>query len=186
MHWIIEHHDVLGSTMDAAEERAVRGAPSGVVVVAGKQTRGKGQRGRRWLAPAGTSLLMTIIARPGCDPERLTRIPELVGEYVSAAIERVTGVEPDVKLPNDLMVNDRKLAGILCHSSIEGQKVRYVLIGIGINVNIDRSDLPLPTATSLQIETGSTWNLNLLLNGVLDELERCWCFAGCQNAQAVR
>jgi BirA family transcriptional regulator, biotin operon repressor / biotin---[acetyl-CoA-carboxylase] ligase len=87
-----------------------------------------------------------------------------------------------VKHPNDLMVDGRKLAGILCQSSIEGQTVRYVLIGIGINVNITRDDLPLPTATSLQIETGSTWNLNLLLDGVLNELEHCWCFTACAKA----
>lgn len=171
--------------MDAAEDRAERGAPSGVVVVAGEQTRGKGQRGRRWMAPAGTSLLMTTIARPDCDPERLPEIPGRVGQCVGHAVCRLTGVSPAMKPPNDLMVEDRKMAGILCQSSIEGRTVRYVLIGIGINVNINRDDLPLSTATSLQIETGRTWNLNLVLNGVLDELERCWCFEDCRNAQAA-
>jgi BirA family transcriptional regulator, biotin operon repressor / biotin---[acetyl-CoA-carboxylase] ligase len=183
MHWIIERHDVIGSTMDAADDRARRGAPAGVVVVAGEQTEGRGQRGRRWLAPAGTSLLMTILARPDCDPEKLTEFPELVGKYVSRAITHLTGIQPDLKLPNDLMVDGRKVAGILCQSSIEGANVRYVLIGIGINVNIDRDELPLPTATSLQIETDHTWNVNDLLDAVLNQLEQCWCFCSCSNAQ---
>jgi BirA family transcriptional regulator, biotin operon repressor / biotin---[acetyl-CoA-carboxylase] ligase len=182
MHWIIERHDVIGSTMDAAEQRARRGAPGGVVVVAGEQTEGRGQRGRRWLAPAGTSLLMTVIARPECSPAELQDFPEYVGRYVGRAVNQITGLSCDVKHPNDLMVDGRKLAGILCQSSIEGQTVRYVLIGIGINVNITRDDLPLPTATSLQIETGNTWNLNQLLDGVLNELEHCWCFTACAKA----
>lgn len=185
MHWIIERHDVVGSTMDAADERARRGVPAGVVVVAGEQTEGRGQRGRRWLAPAGTSLLMTLIARPVCDPRRLQELPEQIGWYVSRAIQRVTGVICELKLPNDILVNGRKLAGILCQSSIEGANVRYVLIGIGINVNISRDDLPLSTATSLEIETGQPWNLNLILDEVLNELEQCWCFTHCADAQAA-
>ncbi len=168
--------------MDAADERARRGAPAGVVVVAGAQTVGRGQRGRQWLAPAGTSLLMTMIARPECDPGRLADVPELVGRHLSAAVFRIAGLRCDVKLPNDLMVNDRKLAGILCQSAIEGPQVRHLLIGIGINVNIPPDDLPLPTATSLEIETGQRWDLNLLLNEVLNEIEQCWCFAACTNA----
>jgi BirA family transcriptional regulator, biotin operon repressor / biotin---[acetyl-CoA-carboxylase] ligase len=182
MHWIIERHDVVGSTMDSADDRARRGAPAGVVVVAGEQTKGRGQRGRRWLAPAGSSLLMTLIARPACDPRDLPAFPELIGHYVGGAIERLTGLTCELKLPNDVMIGGRKLAGILCQSSIEGQVVRYVLIGIGINVNITRDDLPLPTATSLEIETGQSWNLNLLLDEVLNELERCWCFTSCARA----
>jgi BirA family transcriptional regulator, biotin operon repressor / biotin---[acetyl-CoA-carboxylase] ligase len=182
MHWIIERHDVVGSTMDAADDRARRGAPAGVVVVAGEQTKGRGQRGKRWLAPAGTSLLMTMVCRPECDPRELHDFPKHVGTYVSSAIHQVTGVQCEIKLPNDLLVNGRKLAGILCQSSIEGETLRYVLIGIGINVNITREDLPLPTATSLEIETGRTWNLNMLLDGVLNELEKCWCFECCSDA----
>jgi BirA family transcriptional regulator, biotin operon repressor / biotin---[acetyl-CoA-carboxylase] ligase len=176
MHWIIERHDVIGSTMDSAAERARRGAPAGVVVVAEEQTKGRGQRGRRWLAPAGSSLLLTAIARPECHPDDLVNLPELIGSYVSAAIERVAGISCQLKSPNDVMVEGKKLAGILCQSSIEGQYVRYVLIGIGINVNLSMDELPYGTATSLQIETGKSWNLNRLLDELLNELERCWCF----------
>jgi BirA family transcriptional regulator, biotin operon repressor / biotin---[acetyl-CoA-carboxylase] ligase len=176
MHWIIERHDVIGSTMDAADQRARRGAPAGVVVVAGEQTEGRGQRGRRWIAPAGTSLLMTMIARPECSPEDLQDFPGQAGRFISRAITRLTGISCDVKHPNDIMVDGRKVAGILCQSSIEGQTVRYLLIGVGVNVNIDRADLPLPTATSLQIETGKQWDVRQLLDVVLDEMEHCWCF----------
>jgi BirA family transcriptional regulator, biotin operon repressor / biotin---[acetyl-CoA-carboxylase] ligase len=177
MHWIIERHDVIGSTMDAAEERAQRGAPSGVVVVAGEQTSGRGQRGRQWLAPAGTSLLMTALARPVCPPNELTGLPVVVGTHVSRAVERIADLKVEIKPPNDLLVDGRKIAGILCQSLIEGTQVRHLLIGIGLNVNIDRDDVPLPTATSLQIETGKRWDLNEVLEIVLNELEQCWCFS---------
>jgi BirA family transcriptional regulator, biotin operon repressor / biotin---[acetyl-CoA-carboxylase] ligase len=186
VHWIIERHDVVGSTMDDANAHAKRGAPAGVVIVAGEQTQGRGQRGRQWLAPAGSSLLMTAIARPECIPDQLERIPEMIGRYVSRAIERWTGVTTEVKLPNDLMVDGRKIAGILCQSSVEGQNVNYVLIGIGINVNISRDDLPLDTATSIQIETGQQVDLNQLLDHVLDELARCWCFSGAPPSHITR
>ncbi|TVR75787.1 MAG: biotin--[acetyl-CoA-carboxylase] ligase [Sphaerobacteraceae bacterium] len=186
MHWIIERHEVVGSTMDDASQHARRGAPTGVVIVAGEQTAGRGQYGRQWLAPAGSSLLMTAIARPDCSPDRLEHIPELVGHAVSRAIERWVGVQCDIKLPNDLMVEGRKIAGILCQSSIEGQKVHYILVGIGINVNLDRDDLPLPTATSIQIETGKPGDVNELLDRVLDELEECWCFGGARTADVPR
>jgi BirA family transcriptional regulator, biotin operon repressor / biotin---[acetyl-CoA-carboxylase] ligase len=176
MHWIIERHTVVGSTMDAAEERAQRGAPAGVVVVAGEQTHGRGQRGRTWLAPAGTSLLMTIIARPRCRPDELQLIPELVGAHVATVIAEKTGMHCTVKPPNDVLVNGRKLAGILCQSSIEAGNVRHVLVGIGINVNIPCDDLPLDSSTSIMAETDAVYDLNDLLDALLDELEKCWCF----------
>jgi BirA family transcriptional regulator, biotin operon repressor / biotin---[acetyl-CoA-carboxylase] ligase len=184
MHWIIERHTIVGSTMDSAEERARNGAPAGVVIVAGQQTAGRGQRGRNWLAPAGTSLLMTLLARPQCGPERLPAIPKLVGGHLSRVVREITGLHCTVKPPNDLLVDGKKLGGILCQSSILGDQVQYVLIGIGINVNISPEDLPLPTATSFQCETGETYDLNRVLEAVLDELEHCWCFSGSRAAPA--
>jgi BirA family transcriptional regulator, biotin operon repressor / biotin---[acetyl-CoA-carboxylase] ligase len=177
VHWIIEHHSVVGSTMDAADERARKGAPAGVVVVAGQQTAGRGRRGRQWLAPAGTSLLMTIIARPDCEPSRLTELPVSIGTHLARIVSRIGGLQSTVKPPNDVMVDGRKIGGILCQSSIVREQVQYVLIGVGLNVNIPPEDLPLPGATSLQSETGESFDLNRLLEIVLDELEHCWCFA---------
>lgn len=172
--------------MDDATAHAKRGAPAGVVIVASEQTEGRGQRGRQWMAPAGSSLLMTAIARPDCSLDQLDDIPEHVGHHVSQAIERWAGLTCQIKLPNDLMIDGKKVAGILCQSSVEGQRVNYVLIGIGINVNIGRDDLPLPTATSIEIETGQQGDLNELLDSVLDELSRCWCFAGPEPANVSR
>ncbi len=182
MHWIIERHDVLGSTMDAADDRAKRGAPAGVVVVAAEQTSGRGQRGRTWLAPRGTSLLMTIICRPTCQPEELSVFPTHVGRYVSRAIERLTGLPCDLKVPNDVLIDNRKTAGVLCQSSVQEGRVNYVLIGIGVNVNISPEDLPLENATSLLAETGRSWDVNAVLEEVLNQLEACWCFSACQLA----
>lgn len=106
----------------------------------------------------------------------------MIGEHVINLITCLTGLRPELKQPNDVLMNGRKLAGVLCQSAIEGEQVRYVLIGIGLNANIASEDLPVETATSLLVETGREWDLDLLLNGVLDELERCWCFAPPLNA----
>lgn len=105
------------------------------------------------------------------------RIPEVVGQHLAAAIERKTGLACTLKPPNDVLVGGRKLAGVLCQSSIEGEAVQYVLIGIGINVNIPCDDLPTNSATSILAETNRTHDLNELLDAVLDEVEQCWCFS---------
>ncbi len=170
MQWRFHRYDRVTSTMDIAAELAANGAPAGTVVIADEQTQGKGREGRRWLAPPGTSLLFTVIARP---PFAVVQDPYLsvrVAEHVRAAIARTCGLLPAIKEPNDLLIDGRKLGGILLQSRIRGETVDYLLIGIGINVNIPPEQLPLPTATSLLVALGHPVDRETLLAAILDQL----------------
>ncbi len=172
MTWRIYRYGRVATTMDIAAELAARGAPAGTVVVADEQTAGRGREGRRWLAPAGTSLLFTIIARPPFAVVQDERLSVRVAEHVAAAIERHCGIRPVIKEPNDLLVGGRKLVGILLQSRVRRDALEYLLIGIGINVNIPAEQLPLPTATSLLVELGRPVDREALLAAVLEELGR--------------
>ncbi|MCM8749550.1 biotin--[acetyl-CoA-carboxylase] ligase [Thermomicrobiaceae bacterium CFH 74404] len=170
--WRIEWHDRVTSTMDLAAERADAGEPAGLVVVAEEQTQGRGRHGRRWDAPHGTSLLFTVLSRPPLALVQDELLSVRVAERVADAIARLTGLRVVIKEPNDLLVNGRKLAGILLQSRIEGQRLDYLLIGIGINVNVPPEQLPLPSATSILAETGHLVDRRALLLAVLEELSQ--------------
>lgn len=145
-------------------------APEGAVAVAGEQTAGRGRLGRRWLAPAGTSLLCSIQLRPEGSPERLPELTGVAARACAEAIAAVTGLEPELKFPNDLLVGDRKVAGILAEAR-DGR----VVLGVGVNVNVPESDLPTEVdrpATSLLVETGREVDRTELLVELLERLER--------------
>jgi BirA family transcriptional regulator, biotin operon repressor / biotin---[acetyl-CoA-carboxylase] ligase len=144
--------------------------PEGAVVVADVQTEGRGRLGRRWLAPAGTSLLVSILLRPRVDPARLPELTVVAGRACAAAVAEVTRLEPEVKFPNDVLLGGRKVAGILAEAS-EGR----VVLGVGVNVAQEPGDLPPDArtpATSLAIETGRTVDRAELLVSLLEHLER--------------
>ena len=144
-------------------------APDGALVSAEEQTEGRGRLGRRWLAPAGTSLLCSLQLRPDVPGERL---PELTGVAAQAVAETVAaaGVEPELKFPNDVLAGGRKLAGVLAEAR-EGR----VVLGIGINVNVAGEELPREVdtpATSLLVETGRALDRAELLVDLLARFER--------------
>ena len=134
--WTIERLDTVGSTMDAARERARAGAPGGTVVVAETMTGGRGTHGRPWVAPRG-GLYLSIVLRDVADPHLLTLA---LGNAVADALE-VAGVEPRLKWVNDVMVGDRKLAGILVEGESTGPRIDFLVAGIGVNVNGKASGL---------------------------------------------
>lgn len=145
-------------------------APEGALVVAGEQTAGRGRLGRRWLAPAGTSLLCSLQLRPDVSPERLPELTGVAAHACAEAIAAVTGLEPEVKFPNDLLLGGRKVAGILA----EARESRIVL-GVGVNVNVAAGDLPTEVdrpATSLLVESGRQVDRAELLVELLERLER--------------
>jgi BirA family biotin operon repressor/biotin-[acetyl-CoA-carboxylase] ligase len=145
-------------------------APEGAVVVAEEQTAGRGRLGRRWLAPAGTSLLFSVQLVPRIASARLPELTGVAAQAAAESVEAVTGVLPEIKEPNDLLVDGRKLGGILAEAR-EGR----VVLGIGINVNVEERDLPTNVdvpATSLLVESGRETDRAELLAEVLDRLER--------------
>ncbi len=145
-------------------------APEGTVAVAGEQTEGRGRLGRRWEAPAGTSVLCSVQLRPKVDASRFPELTILGAEACADAIRSVTGLEPTLKDPNDVLIGGRKVAGVLGES-----EAHRVVLGIGINANVPADELPdevrIP-ATSLLIEAGAPVDRIALLVELLATLER--------------
>lgn len=130
------HHDLIDSTNDRARELAIGGAPTGTVVTADEQRAGRGRQGRRWSAPPGTALLYSAILRP-LDQRHLL-LPLAVPVAVCEACESLAGVSCAIKWPNDIWLEERKLAGVL----IEARPPEWAVIGIGVNVAIDDDEFP--------------------------------------------
>jgi BirA family transcriptional regulator, biotin operon repressor / biotin---[acetyl-CoA-carboxylase] ligase len=146
--------------------------PEGAIAVAEEQSEGRGRLGRSWHAPAGTSLLFSLLLRPGVESSRLPELSLVAGGAVAEAIADVTGVHPAIKFPNDVLIGGRKVAGVLAESS-EGR----VVLGVGINVNQTLEQLPSGAQTeptSLQLVLGAPVDRALLLAAVLARLESAY------------
>ena len=169
----IVYYPRLTSTMDVARREARQGATEGTVVVADEQTVGKGRVKRVWLSPGG-SIALSVILYP--DTACLPGLIMLSSLAVARSIETVTGLGTQIKWPNDILVNGRKVCGILVENDWHGHKVAYAIIGIGINVNFRLSDFPgiLPAATSLADETGKDVSRLALVRALLTEMERLY------------
>ena len=154
-------------------------APEGAVAATDEQTAGRGRMGRPWLAAPGTSLLFSVNLRPAVETSRLPGLTIVAGLAAAEGIRQATGLMPEIKLPNDLLVGGRKLAGILAEA-----RENRVVLGMGINVNMAPPDLPKGVdrePTSLLAELGETTDRGRLLAAILLELERrydAWVSAG--------
>jgi BirA family biotin operon repressor/biotin-[acetyl-CoA-carboxylase] ligase len=132
--WEIRRFDQIGSTNTYLREEAQRGAPEGLVAVADHQTAGRGRLNRIWEAPPGASLLLSILIRPEIDPSHLHLCTAAVALAAAEACVQVAGVRPDLKWPNDLLVGEAKLAGVLAEAEFAEGAVASVVVGIGLNV----------------------------------------------------
>ncbi len=140
-----------GSTNADLAEAARRGEPGGTVLITDYQSAGRGRLGRTWTAPPGTSIAMSVLLRPvGVDPQRWTWLPLLAGLAVTEAVRRAAGLDAVLKWPNDVLLGERKLCGILAER-VETSTGPACVIGMGINVALTEADLPVPTATSLAL-----------------------------------
>lgn len=152
MAWHVERMDECASTMDEALARARDGAPDGTVVVAKRMTAGRGQHGHHWYSPEG-GLYLSMVLRDVQDPRFLTLA---LGNAVADVLE-VAGVDPGVKWVNDVLVGDRKIAGVLAEAESIGDRIDFIVAGIGVNVNGKRAELPADLrglATTLEEELG--------------------------------
>nr|MBI3614413.1 biotin--[acetyl-CoA-carboxylase] ligase [Nitrospirota bacterium] len=165
------------STNQEAMKLAQQGAPDGTVLVAETQTAGKGRLGRSWYSPPGENLYCSVILRnrPADDLAGwLSVLPLLSAVAVARAVQRVNDLKPSLKWPNDILVGDRKLGGLLCESSLSGPSTTFVVVGIGLNVNGSREGFPediRDLATSIAAETGRQCDRASLLAAILLELE---------------
>jgi len=162
------------STNDVIEKLARDGVKEGVVVFAESQTRGRGRLGRKWISPARKGLWFSILLRPDLHPQETTQLTVASATALRRAIQSETGLKPEIKWPNDILIGGKKVAGILTELSAELDKVRYVILGIGVDVNQDANEFPselCKTATSLKIETGETISRAELAAAILRELD---------------
>ncbi len=163
----------LESTMDAARKEAQWGAPAGTVVIAEQQTAARGRLQRIWISPVG-SLAVSIILRPNI--QHLPRMLMLSALAAAHSIEKVTGLKPSLKWPNDVRIGQKKVGGILIENAIRKGRLDCCIIGIGINVNVHMENFPAirPLATSLSDELGRIVSRLDIAQQLFVEMERLY------------
>ncbi|MBW2650108.1 MAG: biotin--[acetyl-CoA-carboxylase] ligase [Deltaproteobacteria bacterium] len=171
----IYHHRLTDSTNVRAKYLADEGAAEGTVIIAEEQERGRGRKGRDWFSPEGKGIYVSIILRPGLAPSESPKLTLMTAVAVAEALLSLTSLDVRIKWPNDIMIRERKLAGILTEISTEMDAIEYVIIGLGLNVNIPYDLFPADisdTATSIILETGRQFPRIRLLKAYLEWLEK--------------
>jgi BirA family biotin operon repressor/biotin-[acetyl-CoA-carboxylase] ligase len=166
----IHYFPEIGSTMDAARELAKKGAGEGTIVIAEAQTRGRGRLSREWLSPEG-GIYFTLILRPRMSPAYAPRINLMVSVAVATMIRKLFGLKAELKWPNDVLIEGRKVCGILAEMDAEMDVVNFVNVGIGINANTSIPQFE-KTVTSLKDALGREISRKEFLSALLVEMER--------------
>ena len=172
----IEHHETIDSTNTRAKALADAGAPEGTVVIAEQQRAGRGRMKRKWLSPARTNLLFSVVLRPGCRTDGIFAHTMLLALAAMDALEETEGIRAMIKWPNDLYVGERKLGGILSELAMDGPMVAHMVVGLGLNVNWKpgAGEEILYPATSILSETGKKICRTDLLVHILRRLDRMY------------
>ena len=169
----VVYYDEIDSTNNRAKEAGDNKAPHGTLFVADMQVAGKGRRGRVWQSPAGSSIYMTILLYPEISPLKAPQLTLVMAIAVAEGIKEVTGLDTKIKWPNDIVVNGRKICGILTEMSTEIDYINHVVIGAGINVNQD--DFPediRKAASSLKMELGKQVKRSELIAAIMKSFEK--------------
>ena len=169
----VERYEVVESTNDLARAQAERGKAEGLVITAEEQAAGRGRMGRKWIVPRGTSLQLSVLLRPSLAPTAAARVVRMAALAVVETLADFLQLSPRLKWPNDVLLNGRKCAGILLESSLRGDELEYVVLGIGINVNYAMRDFPelAPFATTLQDAVGHAIDRSALERALLMQLD---------------
>jgi BirA family biotin operon repressor/biotin-[acetyl-CoA-carboxylase] ligase len=169
--WDVRHLASIDSTNRSLLDEARAGAPDGLVVVADHQTAGRGRLGRSWEATPGTSLLVSVLLRPDLPVDRLFVLTLAAALALADAVGAVAGITAGLKWPNDLVVGDRKLAGLLAETDVSAGTARAVVIGAGCNLTADAFPPELaPQATAAELEAGRAVDRDVLLEAFLAAL----------------
>jgi len=171
----VVYYDAVSSTNLQAKLDAENGAAQGTLIVADMQTAGRGRRGRSWSSPAGTNVYFTLILKPEFGVEAASMVTLVMGLAVAEGIRAACGVEAGIKWPNDIVVNGKKVCGMLAEMSVERDFIHYVVMGVGINVG--RQEFPpeiAETATSLWQECGGRVSRAELTAHVMKAFEACY------------
>jgi len=172
----IIYYDSIGSTNSKAKELAESGQEHGTVIISEEQTTGRGRLGRNFISPKYKGIWMSIILRPNIITENIAQVTLIGAAAVQKAIMKM-GIETKIKWPNDIVLNSKKICGILTEMSGEINHINYLVMGIGINVNLDVEDIPLDLkdrATSIKLESGRFIERKILLANVLNIFEKLY------------
>ncbi len=176
--WIgktIHHFYTLDSTNSKAYQLALQGAEEGEVVIAESQEKGRGRLGRQWFSPPFLNLYLSVVLRPKIPPHQASLITLMAAVATADAIQKFSGLLPLIKWPNDILLRDRKVAGLLNEIHSEMDRIHFVILGIGVNLNMDEkmfSKEIRSVATSLKVEMGRMISRKAFLQFILQELER--------------
>lgn len=165
------------STNDVADKLGRDGVKEGAVVFAESQSKGRGRLGRSWVSRPGTGLWFSVLLRPAIAPQAATKITVASATALARALRSVTKLPCDIKWPNDILIGERKLCGILMEMNAEIEKIHYLVLGVGVNVNSEAKDFPpelRKIATSLKMESGRDWNRAEIAARILAELDVCY------------
>ena len=176
----IEHYPQVASTNDIAITRGKAGAAEGTLIIAEHQTAGRGRYGRKWEAPPGKCLLVSVVLRHRLLSDQIP-LPNFIGAIaITRAIQKTHGLDARIKPPNDVRIEKRKIAGVLTEFAYDAQQHPFFVLGFGVNVNSVLEDFPpelRQTATSVRIERALSENQNTkvcrasLLHAILSQLE---------------
>jgi len=164
------YFDSLSSTMDMATQIAFKGAREGTVVLAETQTKGRGRLGRTWYSPKYKGLYFSLVLRPKISPDQAPVITLLAGVSICEAIKEACGLDVQMKWPNDILVHNKKLGGILTEIKAEVDQANFIVIGVGLNINNDKKNL-ITGSTSLKEEKKEQLSRLNILQEVLYKLE---------------
>ncbi len=169
------YYPVTDSTNEVIRQKSRKGAKEGLMAVADMQKSGRGRRGRAWSSPPGTSVMFSFLLRPDFSPDTAPMLTPVMALAAARGILDSCGVQAGIKWPNDLVLNGKKLAGILTEMSLEEDYIQEVIIGTGINVSVREFPEELrKTATSLLIETGRHFSRAEILGAIAGEFERLY------------
>ncbi len=165
--------DRVDSTNSEARRRAP-GETEGTIILSEEQTAGKGRQGRQWVSPRGKGIWLSLILKPEIQAHKVPQFTQIAAAALCLALEQKGITKLEIKWPNDILVNGRKLSGILTEMQSRAKAVDHVVLGIGLNVNMDRQDFPEELqhqATSLFLETEKVWDRSQLIAGIVNAFE---------------
>lgn len=164
--------DSIDSTNEQAKRMAEEGAPHGLIVVAEEQTAGRGRRGRNWASPAGKNLYFSLLLRPDFAPSQASMLTLVMALAVRDAMEECYQAGAGIKWPNDIVLNGKKVTGILTEMRLQGETIGHVVIGVGINVKKQTFAEELTHASSLEEELSCEVSRELLFARIMEHFER--------------
>ncbi|WP_085992049.1 biotin--[acetyl-CoA-carboxylase] ligase [Oceanobacillus senegalensis] len=171
------HRESVNSTQIIAHDAARDGFPNGTIVVADEQTKGRGRITRSWHSRRDKGMWLSMVLRPEIEPNLAPQLTLLTATVLAEVLESYTNIKPQIKWPNDILVNKRKVAGILTEMQAEQDRIWYVIIGVGLNVNHNEKELSeviKREATSLKLETNKEWALKEIIQEFLHTFEKSY------------